>query len=179
MNETYLAFGSNLGDRKKVILTAIDRLLQKGLILHQISSLYETMPYGYADQPVFLNCVASFLFGRTSFDLLKIIQGVENELGRKRGARWGPRNIDIDILLFARQVIKEDHLTVPHYDIQNRLFFLLPLTEVAPDIKDPRNGLKYKEYAERLMKSDADSIRLFTKKETLLCEFEELSKHYI
>jgi 2-amino-4-hydroxy-6-hydroxymethyldihydropteridine diphosphokinase len=179
MYKVYLAFGSNLGDRKKIILTAIDKLLQKGLILHKISSLYETVPYGYTEQPIFLNCVGSFLFGKTSYDLLEITQGIENELGRKRTIKWGPRNIDIDILLFAEQVMNKDDLTIPHYDIQNRMFFLIPLTEINPDIEDPRNGLKYTEYMKRLMDSDVDSIKLFTDKETLLFELEKLSEHYI
>ncbi len=179
MHEVFLAFGSNLGDRKKLILTAIDKLLQKGLLLNQLSSLYETIPYGYSDQPVFLNCVASFLYGRTSFDLLETVQRVENELGRKREKKWGPRTIDIDILLFEGQIIKEKELIVPHYDIHNRLFFLIPLIEISPDIKDPRNGLKYNKYMEKLIKTDPDSIRMFTKKETFLCELEEISRRYI
>ncbi|MFW6119652.1 MAG: 2-amino-4-hydroxy-6-hydroxymethyldihydropteridine diphosphokinase [Petrotogales bacterium] len=179
MHEIFLAFGSNLGNRKKLILTAIDKLLQKGLLLNQLSSLYETIPYGYSEQPVFLNCVASFLFGKTPFDLLEIIQRVENELGRKREKKWGPRVIDIDILLFEGQIIKEKELIVPHYDIHNRLFFLKPLMEISPDIKDPQNGLKYKEYMDKLKNNDPDPIRMFTRKETFLCELEEISRRNI
>jgi len=179
MHEVYLAFGSNLGDRKGIILTAVDKLLQKGLILHKMSSMYETIPYGYSDQPVFLNSVASFLFGKGSYELLEITKAVENELGRKRTIKWGPRNIDIDILLFAKQIINEKDLVIPHYDIQNRLFFLVPLTEIEPDIEDPRCGLKYRVYMKKLMKIDSSSIRMFTKKEVLLNELEDLSKPFI
>jgi 2-amino-4-hydroxy-6-hydroxymethyldihydropteridine diphosphokinase len=136
--EVYIGFGSNLGDRCALInqaLAAVAELPQSRLV--RLSSLYETAPVGYLDQGAFLNGVAQLVSTLSPAQLLAGLLGLENELGRVRLKRWGPRTIDLDILLIGDEVIDEKDLTVPHPEMVNRLFVLEPLAEIAPGLLHP------------------------------------------
>lgn len=134
----YLGIGSNIRDRKENCLEAI-RLIGESPFISVIkrSSLYETEPVGYKDQPAFINCVIEIETTLTPRKLLEVCQGIEESLGRERVDRWGPRTIDIDILLFNNLVINERDLKIPHPLMHERGFVLVPLLEIAPGAFHP------------------------------------------
>jgi 2-amino-4-hydroxy-6-hydroxymethyldihydropteridine diphosphokinase len=137
----YLGFGSNLGDRKKHILTAMGLLHRTdGVSIVTHSSLFETEPEGETDQPMFLNAAAEVETELSPRELLELIRKVEKRIGRTPTYRWGPREIDIDILLYDDLVIDEEGLTVPHPRMHERAFVLAPLFEIAPNAVHPVLG---------------------------------------
>lgn len=132
----FLGLGSNLGERNENIQKAIEHLKYK-VTIEKISSIIETEPYGVVNQPKFLNCV---LKGRTllsPFELLEFVLEIENKMGRKRLFKWGPRNIDIDILFYDDCVIDTEKLKIPHPELHKRLFVLEPLYEIEKDFIHP------------------------------------------
>lgn len=135
----YLALGANMGDRRANLLAALQHL-SKFLEIDAISSLYETEPVGYSDQPRFFNLVCR---GQTLLEpelLLKNAKEIELAIGRKPTFRNGPRSIDIDILLYENLCLQQTHLTIPHPRMRERAFVLIPLAEIAPDKVDPLSG---------------------------------------
>ena len=132
----YLALGSNLGDREENIATALQRLSQR-MTIEQVSSIYETEPVGYQEQPWFLNAVCRVLTGLDPSSLLRLIKETETELGRVPSFANGPRLIDIDILFFGDEVMETETLTIPHPRIAERFFVLIPLVEIAPELVHP------------------------------------------
>jgi 2-amino-4-hydroxy-6-hydroxymethyldihydropteridine diphosphokinase len=132
-NSVYLSLGSNVGDRAENIVSALS-FLQSSLSVNieKISSFYETSPVG-PKQKSFYNIVVKVQTDLKPDDLLLFIKQVEYILGRRKTIKWGPRVIDIDILFFCRKIIDQAGLTVPHKEIQNRLFVLIPLSEIAGD----------------------------------------------
>ncbi len=142
MSVAYIGIGSNLGNRQENCLYAIELLQKKGIIVTKRSSLYETEPWGLKDQPRFLNMAIEIETGLEPAALLRILKGVERELGRpkaheEKSLKWGPRIIDLDILLFDNIILNEDNLKIPHPLMHERDFVLRPLCEIAPDIKHP------------------------------------------
>jgi 2-amino-4-hydroxy-6-hydroxymethyldihydropteridine diphosphokinase len=137
MREVYLGLGSNLGDRKDYIQRALAGLIRGGVTIEGVSSLYETDPVGFVDQPAFYNAVVRGYTGMKPRQLLETILALEKELGRRREIRWGPRTIDIDILLYGDEVIKEADLEIPHPRLAERAFVLIPLLELAPALSLP------------------------------------------
>jgi 2-amino-4-hydroxy-6-hydroxymethyldihydropteridine diphosphokinase len=132
----YIGLGSNLGDRESMIMRAADLI---GAV--RLSTIRETEPWGYAEQPRFLNAVAEVQTELDPRALLERLLAVERELGRDRsGPRWGPRTIDLDLLLYGERAVDEPGLTVPHPRLPERLFVLEPLAELAPAQKIPGNG---------------------------------------
>jgi 2-amino-4-hydroxy-6-hydroxymethyldihydropteridine diphosphokinase len=131
----YLSLGSNIGDRKSNIEKAIDSLSEAGIKVLQVSSFYETEPVGVIDQPIFLNVVLAIATALQPTDLLAICLKVEKMLGRVRKKRWGPRVIDIDILVYHQQEIKTEELCIPHPRLHERRFVLVPLCEIASQDK--------------------------------------------
>jgi 2-amino-4-hydroxy-6-hydroxymethyldihydropteridine diphosphokinase len=132
----YLALGSNLGDRQANLAAAVERLRPQ-VTVEQISSLYETEPAYVLDQPRYLNAA---LRGRTALAplaLLSFLKQIERELGRTAGSRFGPRIVDLDILLYDNFVIDADDLIIPHPRMAERPFVLVPLAEIAPDLIPP------------------------------------------
>lgn len=130
-----LGLGSNMGNREDNLKTAISLLHKSmGISVDNISSLYETKPVGMIDQPNFLNVVISVETILKPKNLLEICLDTEFKMGRVRNQRWGPRNIDIDILVYHNLVIKDDVLQVPHPRLHERCFVLIPLQEIAPSI---------------------------------------------
>ncbi len=138
MSIVYLGLGSNLGDRRAAIEAAIARLdaLTSTRVL-AVSSIIETDPMGFTDQPRFLNAVAKLETDLLPHDLLDELHDVEDQLGRVRTRRWGPRTIDLDILLYDESVMQTDRLTIPHPRMADRRFVLAPLVEIAPDARHP------------------------------------------
>ena len=137
MSIVYVGIGSNLGDREKNCLRAIALLERNGIVVRQRSSLYETMPWGMRDQPLFLNMAIEAETGLKPQELLELLKNVEIEVGRKKSARWGPRTIDLDILLYDDATLRTETLTIPHPLLHKRDFVLIPLCEIAPDLRHP------------------------------------------
>lgn len=135
----FLALGSNLGDSVKQVnlaLTALNDLPQTQLV--QCSPFYRSKPLGPQNQPDFLNAVCEIVTSLDAETLLDHTQKIEHDLGRVRKAeRFGPRTLDIDILLFNDDIIQTERLIVPHYDMMNREFVLYPLYDIAPDLHFP------------------------------------------
>ncbi len=132
--KAYLGLGSNLGDRRANILSAIERLNGlRGVTVLRAASLYESAPVGFTDQPRFLNTAIEIETAMPPLELLAAAQSVEQDLGRVRTVRWGPRTIDIDILLYDGVTMDDPALTIPHPRITERAFVLLPLAELIPD----------------------------------------------
>jgi len=136
--DAWLGLGSNMGRRAEMLAAALQALdAQEGLALLAASSVYETDPVGVTDQPAFLNMVAHFRCALSPVALLNALQAVESDLRRIRTRRWGPRTIDVDVLLLGAMQIDTGRLTVPHPEMTNRQFVLVPLAELAPDLPLP------------------------------------------
>jgi len=133
---TYLSLGSNLGDRALNLHNAITFLSSKVQSVIQ-SSIYETEPWGYTDQPAFLNQVIKADTTLEPFDLLTFLKETEVSMGRQETFRFGPRLIDLDILFYDDLVLDTPRLTIPHPRITERAFVLIPLAEIAPDLRHP------------------------------------------
>ena len=130
-NKVYLSLGSNIGNRQEYIERAVELIGKtEGIKILKKSGLYETSPVGYVEQDLFLNAVIKIETDFSAREILKIINKIENELDRKREIRWGPRTIDIDILIFSDKKINETDLIIPHKEMLNRLFVLVPLIEI-------------------------------------------------
>ncbi|PFA16824.1 MULTISPECIES: 2-amino-4-hydroxy-6-hydroxymethyldihydropteridine diphosphokinase [Bacillus cereus group] len=135
-NVVYVALGSNIGDRYTYLSQAIELLNKNPHIrVEDISSVYETDPVGYTDQNRFLNLVIKISTNLLPQELLVVTQKVEVGLGRKREIRWGPRTVDLDILLYNQENIESENLIVPHPRMFERAFVIVPLLEINQDIK--------------------------------------------
>ena len=135
----YIALGANLGDRLVTLQEAVRRLGQLGTV-EAVSSVYETDPFGYGNQPPFLNAVARL---RTDLEPKKLLDGllvIEADLGRVRTFRNAPRTVDLDLLFYDDVVLDEPELILPHPRLHERAFVLVPLAEIAPDLVHPRLG---------------------------------------
>jgi 2-amino-4-hydroxy-6-hydroxymethyldihydropteridine diphosphokinase len=133
----YLGLGSNLGDRMAALREAVDRLRALPAVnILRLSPVYETEPVGVGEtpQPTYLNAVAEAETSLTARGLLEAALEIENAMGRRRTIRWGPRVIDIDVLLYGDAAIDEPGLTVPHPRMRERGFVLTPLSDLAPDL---------------------------------------------
>jgi 2-amino-4-hydroxy-6-hydroxymethyldihydropteridine diphosphokinase len=137
MNNAYLSLGSNEGNRKQWLNRALTLLAERCGTIQQQSPIYETAAWGITDQAAFLNMVVHVHTSLTPNELLKQILSIEIELGRQREVKWGPRTLDIDILLFNDAVIDTPELRVPHPFLQERRFTLVPLAAIAANIIHP------------------------------------------
>ena len=137
MSIAYIALGSNLGDKEKNLRRALLLLTQQGVEVVRVSSFLSTEPYGVTDQPQFLNAVACVRTSLAPLALLDVLLATELAMGRVRLRHWGERNIDLDLLLYEDVVLDTPRLHLPHPDMQNRDFVLLPLAEIAPELKHP------------------------------------------
>ncbi len=145
----YIALGSNLHtplEQLKRALKALAQLPQTQLMA--VSSFYRSKPLGPQDQPDYLNAAVEISTALSPLALLDELQRIENEQGRVRLRRWGERTLDLDILLYGDEIIQTERLTVPHYDMHNREFVIVPLAEIAPNLILP-NGQKLAELADR------------------------------
>lgn len=135
--DVYLGLGANLGERAANLEQALALLSARGVRVVRRSSFYETAPQDVLDQPSFLNMVVEVETALEPMELLAAAQGVEQEMGRQRIVDKGPRNIDIDVLLFGQRVIVSEKLTVPHPRMLERRFVLEPLLELSPALQHP------------------------------------------
>ena len=144
----HLGLGTNLGDRTGNLRKALEHLsAQSGLRYLRCSQVYETEPWGVADQPTFLNTVAEVETTLDPEGLLGVCKEVEQRMGRQPGLRWGPRLIDIDVLLFGDLIVRLPHLEIPHPRLHIRAFALIPLAELVPDTVHPGTGSTIRELA--------------------------------
>ena len=140
MPTAYLCLGSNLGDREKNLIRALS-LLSTEVNLDKASSVYETEPVGYKEQPLFLNLACQVTTNLNPWELLHLAKAIENKMGRISGKQINaPRPIDIDILFYNKQIINSKNLTVPHPHLAKRAFVLIPLSEIAAELMHPQLG---------------------------------------
>jgi len=132
----YLSLGSNIGDREPHLQSAVSRLEAAGRVL-AVSSIYETEPVEFTRQPWFLNCAVALETSCTPRQLMSAILQIEEDMGRRRVQDKGPRSIDIDILLFADEIVNSEGLTIPHPSMAARRFVLEPMAEIAPQARHP------------------------------------------
>jgi 2-amino-4-hydroxy-6-hydroxymethyldihydropteridine diphosphokinase len=137
MTTVYLSLGSNIGDREKNIARAMEKLESRGLQVTLRSSLYETEPLEIRDQAWFLNCAIAIEAELAPQQLMATLLEIEREMGRERRVPKGPRLIDIDILLYGSDVIREPGLEIPHPRMAERKFVLVPLAEIAGEVNHP------------------------------------------
>jgi len=150
----YIGLGSNLGDREANLFAAVDALRRIDLVaVRRCSSIYESAPVG-PPQPRFLNAVVELQSGLPPLRLLGLLKQLEQELGRQRRKRWGPREIDLDILIWDGQVVAEPALQIPHLELHKRRFCLEPLCELAPDLRHPVTGETMRELLFKLAPQD-------------------------
>ena len=159
----FLALGSNLGDRMDNLRAAV-RLMPPKVQITSTSRIYETPPWGYLEQPPFLNQVVRGITTLEPEALLKYIKQLEIKMGRQPTVRYGPRLIDIDILFYDDLIRENRNLTVPHPRLHERAFVLVPLADLAPDYRHPVIGMSIQQL---LSQVDARQIRLFQPKNTL------------
>jgi len=143
----YLCLGSNLGDRMANLNKAV-ALLSKRVDIEKASSIYETEPIGYKEQPLFLNMVCQITTALNPWELLHFVKDIETDMGRVQNFSNSPRLIDIDILFYGREVIRTNELNIPHRRLAERAFVLIPLAEIAPQLTHPELGRKISELAE-------------------------------
>ena len=147
----FVGLGSNLGEREALIGQALDELAAlPDTTLVRVSSLYDTEPVGVIEQPRFLNAVAMLDTELTARQLLWNLQRIEARLGRTRSQPWGPRTMDLDLLLYGDLVIEEDDLRLPHPELAQRAFVLVPLVELDPQVTHPASGLSVVQMLSRL-----------------------------
>lgn len=164
MNHTaYLSLGSNMGNRMRNLEEALKKLENDYPIkVVNVSSIYETDPVGYEEQDLFLNMAVQVRTALSPYQLLEACLQTENELGRKRVIHWGPRTIDLDILLYNDENIKTEMLVVPHPRMHERSFVIIPLLEISPDILLPTLKQPLCEIADQL--SDKEGVRVWKEK---------------
>ena len=144
----YLSLGSNHGDRRQQLRGALDALRAvAGVTVGAVSRCYETEPVGEVHQPAFLNLAAEIETELAPLELLNATQAIEQRLGRRPSYRWGPRAIDIDVILWGARVIATERLQVPHREFRKRAFVLTPLAEIAGEAVDPETGKTVAELA--------------------------------
>jgi 2-amino-4-hydroxy-6-hydroxymethyldihydropteridine diphosphokinase len=154
----YLSLGSNVGDRASNLQNAIVALGEAGLRRVRVSSVYETEPVDYLDQPWFLNCAVEAETELPAPDLLRALRGIEAQMGSKKLIAKGPRLIDIDILLYGNEVINTPELHIPHPRMHLRRFVLQPLAEIGPAVQHPVSHLSIAELLVRT--TDKSAVRV-------------------
>lgn len=147
----YIALGSNLGDKEANLRRALELLQARGVEVVQTSTFICTEPYGVTDQPTFLNGVCEVRTSLEPLALLQTLLAIEQEMGRVRLRHWGERNIDLDLLLYEDVVMDTEALKLPHPDMQNRDFVLLPLAEIVPELVHPTLKKSIAELKETLL----------------------------
>jgi 2-amino-4-hydroxy-6-hydroxymethyldihydropteridine diphosphokinase len=141
LSVVYLGLGSNLGDRVSYLRAALDLLIASGEVaIRAVSSLYETAPMHIADQPAFLNGAVEVQTGLSPLALLHLLKETEQAVGRVQRVRYGPREVDLDILLYDDITVRNHELTIPHPRLAERAFALVPLKEIAPGLLLPGTG---------------------------------------
>ena len=146
MARAYLGLGSNLGDREKHLLGALALLRRAGVMVGATSRLYETEPWGVTGQPPYLNAACAIDTDLPPHELLATLKETERRTGRRPGLRWGPREVDLDILLYDDLIIATPSLTIPHRGMLERWSVLVPLADIAAQMRHPATGLTIGEH---------------------------------
>jgi 2-amino-4-hydroxy-6-hydroxymethyldihydropteridine diphosphokinase len=157
-NDAFLSLGSNLGNRLKFLKTAIEKLKCSDLRVEKFSSIYETEPQNFKNQPTFLNCVLQIKTNFDAFELFAFCQKIEAEIGKNKTIAFGPRNVDIDILTFNFDQSLTPNLIIPHLRMCERNFVLTPLKEIAPEFE-----IKNQHIDQLIAKCANQKISLFQK----------------
>lgn len=159
MNKAFIGLGTNIEPRKQYLDQAIEQLSNHGKInVVTISSIYETPPVGYLDQDAFLNMAMEVQTSLTNLELLEACQQIEQDLGRERTIKNGPRTIDLDILLYNHEYRELDGLQLPHPRMHERAFVLVPLCEIAPEQVIPTSGRTVEELLRNCSTKELDDI---------------------
>jgi dihydroneopterin aldolase/2-amino-4-hydroxy-6-hydroxymethyldihydropteridine diphosphokinase len=154
-HRVYLSIGSNLGDKKAHLDLAVKRLGEdEATVVEQVSPYLVTKPVGGVEQDDFLNGAVYLRTLHSPVEMLDLIAGIEREQKRERKVRWGPRTIDLDILLYDDAVIQTKDLIIPHVEMTNRMFVLEPMCRIAPHVRHPLNGMTMLQLRERLENTD-------------------------
>jgi 2-amino-4-hydroxy-6-hydroxymethyldihydropteridine diphosphokinase len=162
-NYAYIALGSNIGNRLYYLREAVQALDNHGQIsVTATSSIYETEPVGYINQDKFLNMVVKITTALSPFALLEVTQKIEQRFGRKREIRWGPRTLDLDILLYNHENIETEQLIIPHPRMTERAFVMIPLLEINHDIHIPNVSQCLEDFIDRL--PDREGVRIWKQK---------------
>lgn len=149
--QAYIGLGTNLGDRLEQLRKALVMLQNtNGIQVNQVSSIYQTSPVGYLDQPDFWNLVCEIQTVLSPMQLLEQTQSIEQRCQRKRTIRWGPRTIDLDILLYGAEVVENADLTIPHPRIHERAFVLVPLYELIGNVIIPGTDHPMSDWMEQI-----------------------------
>jgi len=143
--QIFLSLGSNLGDREANLKLVLSELPPEVEVIKE-SSIYQTEPWGFMDQPDFLNQVLSVKTALAPHDLLIYVKNIELKIGREPSFRFGPRLVDIDILFYSQEIIEDETLDIPHPRICERAFVLIPLMEIAPDLIYPGTDRKVSDF---------------------------------
>ena len=159
MVRCYLGLGSNMDDRVGMVARAFACLGSQGdVVVGRRSSMYASRPWGHEDQGDFVNAVCEVDTYLDPAELLARLKGIEGGLGRKPTFRWGPREIDLDILFYGDEIVVEEALRIPHPLICERMFVLVPLAEIAPDLVHPETGFRICEHLKEI-ESRGEEIR--------------------
>ncbi|MCM3719851.1 2-amino-4-hydroxy-6-hydroxymethyldihydropteridine diphosphokinase [Fictibacillus phosphorivorans] len=170
-NTAYLSIGSNMGDREGLLKKSIELLNQyPDIFIEKVSSIYETDPVGFTEQPLFLNVAIKLKTSLSPQALLSKMHEVEDHLDRKRVQKWGPRTIDLDILLYNSVSIQTEDLEIPHPRMLERAFVLIPLSEIAPDNIYPDQTISLHQVL--CEQRDKEGVRIWKK-----TEWEDASVH--
>ena len=151
LHTAHIALGSNLGDKEANLRRALELFDERGVEVVKVSTFICSEPYGVTDQPQFLNAVCQVRTSLEPLALLHTLLGIEQEMGRVRLRHWGERNIDLDLLLYEDVIMDTPELKLPHPDMQNRDFVLLPLFEIAPELIHPVLRKNIRELKEKLI----------------------------
>ncbi|EKO1913014.1 2-amino-4-hydroxy-6-hydroxymethyldihydropteridine diphosphokinase [Clostridium botulinum] len=137
MHKAYVAFGSNIGDKKDYIKRALEKIEEREIKIIKVSPIYETEPYGVLDQDSFINGVVKIETNLIPENLIEVLLDIEKQLNRVRERRWGPRTIDLDIIFYDDLIINKNNLIIPHKDMENREFVLKPLCDIDENFIHP------------------------------------------
>ena len=152
MERIYVGLGANVGDREANLRSAVVAIEARPEVrVVGASKVYESAPVGYVGQPDYLNAAGELETGVSPRDLLRVLLEIERSLGRVRERRWGPRIIDLDLLLYGHRIVQEQGLTVPHPQLHLRAFVLLPLLDLSPEGVEPLTGKRFHSLAEAVI----------------------------
>ncbi len=167
-NTAFLSLGSNLGNKLLFLKKAINEILNnKNIELLKVSSIYKTPPVGFENQDYFLNGVIKINTTFSPFELLKFLQNIEKNLGRKRIIKWGPRTIDIDIIFYSNWIIDRNNLQIPHPLMHERAFVLIPFNEIESDFIHPLLNKSVSTLLSELNLNDIRDIELVVESKNL------------
>ena len=162
MNRVYVALGTNIEPREQYLQDALELLTKdKRINILKKSSIYQTVPVGYTDQPDFLNMVIEIDTSLIAIDLLDVCQEIEQNLGRKRTIRFGPRTIDLDILVYNQESRQSERLIIPHPRMHERAFVLVPLREIAPKLDVPKIKKQVVDLIDELPEEAIKDVKLY------------------